>query len=158
PDLYVSQRARDIAPVKVVGTYGSELLGQVPTFSPVTPTAGLFSADLLNHVRTAKFTYAALRGAHPVTFAAFRQSPWAHSGVMALEGTQLGVRAPFLDNEFVRTIYRAPRSSAWSGDVRRRLIEEGSPTLARLGTDRGVGPRGLGAAASRALLEFMFRA
>src|SRR5262249_11268456 len=43
PDLYVSQRARDIAPVKVVGTYGSELLGQVPTFSPVTPTAGLFS-------------------------------------------------------------------------------------------------------------------
>jgi asparagine synthase (glutamine-hydrolysing) len=157
-DLYASQRARQIAPVKIVGTYGSELLGQVPTFGPVLPTAGLFSRDLLSEVRTAESTYTKVRREHPVTFAAFRQSPWSHFGVMALEQTQLSVRSPYLDNEFVRVIYRMPAFPHIGGDVRRRLISEGNPALAELRTDRGVGPRGPIAAASRWLLEFTFRA
>src|SRR5439155_3693052 len=118
---------REIAPVKIVGTYGSEVLTQVPTFKPVKPASGLFNLDVLAHVQQAEATYAELRREHPVTFAAFRQSPWWHYGVLALEQTQLAVRSPYLDNDFVRTVFRAPRSAPAKGDVRLRLISEGSP-------------------------------
>ena len=160
PDLYLSEKARQIAPVKIVGTYGSELLTQVPTFKPVKPAPGLFSSELLAHVQQAESTYAEARREHPVTFAAFRQSPWWHHGVLALEETQLTVRSPYLDNEFVRTVFRAPRHPRGNGDVRLRLISEGSPMLRRIRTDRGVGGSSgpLLATACRALLELTFKA
>src|SRR5438132_1894868 len=160
PDLYVSEKAREIAPVKIVGTYGSEVLTQVPTFKPANLVRGLFSPELLPHIRQAEATYAGLRREHPVTFAAFRQSPWWHYGVLALEQTQLAVRSPYLDNEFVRTVFRAPKSARANDDVRLRLISEGSPALGRIRSDLGVGGSAgrLVAAASRSLLEFMYKA
>ncbi|MGH7970009.1 MAG: hypothetical protein ACREIC_14910, partial [Limisphaerales bacterium] len=36
-DLYVSEKARQIAPVRIVGTYASEVLKQTPMFKPVDP-------------------------------------------------------------------------------------------------------------------------
>src|SRR5262249_59516468 len=80
-------------------------------------------------------------GDHPVSFALFRQSPWWHYGVLSLEQTQLTVRSPYLDNDVVQTVYRAPTPIGVHGDVRLRLISEASPTLRRIRTDRGVGGR-----------------
>lgn len=159
-DLYVSERAREIAPVKIVGTYGSELLTQAPTFRPVRPVPGLFSRELLRSVQEAEASYLEFRQGHPVTFAAFRQSPWWHHGVFALEQSQLTVRCPYLDNDFVRTVFRAPKSDGAKGDIRLRLIAEGSRALSRIRTDRGVGGDAgrLFSWASRGLLEFTFKA
>jgi asparagine synthase (glutamine-hydrolysing) len=159
-DLYVSERAREIAPVKIVGTYASEVLNQIPTFDVERPEPGLFSPGLLTHMQDAGATYLELRREHPVTFAAFRQSPWWHYGVLGLEQTQLTVRSPYLDNDFVRTAFRAPHSARSGDDVRLRLISEGSPTLGRIRSDRGVGGSAgrLVASASRSLLEFTLKA
>ena len=159
-DLYVSEKARAIAPAKIVGTYGSEIVRQAVMFKPVEPLAGLFSADFLPQVRNAGVTYAALRKQHPVTFAAFRQSPWYHHGVLALEQSRLSVHSPFMDNDFVRTVYRAPQESSSNGDVRLRLIRDGSPALGRIPSDRGVGGNGGGPipALVRAYQEFTFKA
>ena len=159
PDLYVSERAREIAPVKVVGTYGSEIITQIPMFKPIEPAPGLFRAELLSEVRNAATTYAELRREHPLTFSAFRQSPWYHSGVLALEQTQLKVRSPFLNNEFVRAVFRAPKAAHENGDVRLRLIGDGNAALGRIPSDRGVGGASgpLSRTLSRAILEFSFR-
>lgn len=158
-DLYVSERARQIAPVKVVGTYGSEILRQSVMFKPMKPMPGLFRPEFLSQVDQARDTYAAVRRTHPVTFAAFRQSPWYHYGILSLEQTQLNVRSPYLDNAFVRTVFRAPQSANASDDVRLRLIREGSAALGRIRTDRGVGGSSwLTSTASRAFLEFTFKA
>ena len=160
PDLYFSEKAREIAPVRMVGTYGSEVLTQAPMFKPVRPLPGLFSPDFLPNVDQAAATYAGLRAEHPVTFAAFRQSPWWHYGVLGLEQTQLTVRSPYLDNDFVRTVYRAPKAHVPLSDVRLRLIRDGSPVLAGIRTDRGLcGNSGaLLSAAKRSYLEFTFKA
>ncbi len=111
-DLYVSEKARDIAPAKIVGTYGSEILRHAVMFKPSQPMPGLFSPDFLPYVKEAAKTYAEYRGEHPITFAAFRQSPWYHQGVLRLEKSQLTVKSPYLDNDFVRTVYRSPRVSS----------------------------------------------
>ena len=165
-DLYVSEKAREIAPVKVVGTYGSEIVRHAVMFKPMAPEDGLFRPEFLAHVRNAGETYAAVRRVHPVTFAAFRQSPWYHHGILALEQTQLTVRSPYLDNNFVRTVFRAPQSvpgnsnGNHNSDVRLRLIGDGSPALRRIPSDRGVGGSAglLRSAISHAFLEFTFKA
>jgi asparagine synthase (glutamine-hydrolysing) len=158
-DLYLSQKAREIAPAKIVGTYGSEIVRHAVMFKPKEPPTGVLSQDFLPHVSKAASTYASTRRQHPVTFAAFRQSPWYHHGVLALEQSQLTVHSPFLDNDFVRTVYRAPISISPNEDVRLRLIMDGSPALARIRSDRGIG--GNGGRISSALMhmyqEFTFK-
>jgi len=159
-DLYVSEKARGIAPVKIVGTYGSEILRHAVMFKPMATADGLFSSEFIESVEQARVTYAESRCVHPVTFAAFRQSPWYHHGILALEQTQLTVRSPYLDNKFVQTVFRAPKVEDGAGDVRLRLIADGSQVLCRIPSDRGVGGSSgtLSTALSHGFLEFTFKA
>jgi asparagine synthase (glutamine-hydrolysing) len=159
-DLYVSERAREIAPAKVVGTYGSEIVHHAVMFKPDTLASGLFAPEAVSSIQQAEASYSKIRRAHPVTFAAFRQSPWYHHGILDLEESQLTVRSPYLDNDFVRVVFRAPKNSASNGDVRLRLIADGSPELARIASDRGIGGASgrISSMLSHAFLEFTFKA
>lgn len=156
PDLYVQEKVREIAPVRVVGTYGSEMLLHAVMFKATPPTAGLFSSDIMPQIDAASETYYASMKVHPVTFVAFRQSPWHHFGVLGLEQTQVTIRSPYLDNDVVKMVYQAPGSVAANEAGRLRLIRDGSPALAGLRTDRGIG--GLNSAFTRGFLEFLFKA
>ena len=159
PDLYVNEQARQIAPVRMTGNWGGEILRRVRAFKPVRPMTGLFEPELASSVQRAETTYAGLLEGHPLTFAAFRQGPWHHFGVLGLEETQLALRSPFLDNDFVRTIYRAPQTALANNDVCMRLIEDGDPALLRIPTDRRQsGSQADGARVSRSWLEFLFKA
>jgi len=153
-DLYVNERAREIAPVRMTGNYGGEVLRQARAFKPVEPCAGLFRPEFLSQVKLASETYARLLRGHPLSFAVFRQAPWHHYGLLALEQTQLSLRSPFLDNDFVRTVFRAPQSTFTNNDVSLRLIADGNAALRRLQTDLGFG----GSTASQRFLEFTFKA
>ena len=160
PDLYVNERAREIAPIRITGNYGGEVLRQVRAFRPVDASPGIYSPDVLQGVEQTKGTYKGLLGGHPLTFAAFRQAPWHHFGLLSLEQSQLSLRSPFLDNELVKTVFRAPRAALTSDGISMRLIADGNPELSKIRTDRGVGgslPSML-AAAQRAYLEFIFKA
>jgi asparagine synthase (glutamine-hydrolysing) len=160
PDLYVNARAREIAPVRMTGNYGGEVLRRVRAFKPVEPLPGLFRPEFLSYVRQARETYTELLQGHPLSFAVFQQAPWHHYGLLALEQTQLSLRSPYLDNDFVRTVFRAPESALANDDVCLRLIADGDAALRRIRTDRGLagGPGRLSSAASRGLLEFLFKA
>jgi asparagine synthase (glutamine-hydrolysing) len=160
PDLYLHERAREIAPVRMTGLYGGEVLRDVCAFKPEMPMTGLFQPDFLPYVRQASDTYTdALRG-HPLSFAVFKQGGWYNYGILALEQTQLSVRSPFLDNDLVRTVYQAPESALATSDVSLRLIADGNRNLLRIPTDRGLAGRvpGLFGAAYRAVHEFLFKA
>jgi asparagine synthase (glutamine-hydrolysing) len=157
PDLYVQEKVREIAPVRMVGTYGSEILLQAVMFKAMAPAAGLFE-PLRETIEAGIETYNAARQVHPISFVAFRQSPWHHYGVLGLEQTQVGIRSPFLDNDVVKIAYRAPGPDTLvtNEKVRARLIREGNPALARIRTDRGSG--GLNNALTHLYLEFFFKA
>jgi asparagine synthase (glutamine-hydrolysing) len=159
-DLYINEMARQIGPVRMTGNYGGEVLRRVRAFKPVDPPAGLFSPELSTYFHQAKNTYRGLLQGHPLSFAVFRQAPWHHYGLLALEQTQLSLRSPYLDNEFVRTVFRAPQSSLTSNDISLRLIKDGNPALSEIRTDRGLaGTRGqLSSALLRQYLEFTFKA
>jgi asparagine synthase (glutamine-hydrolysing) len=136
-DLYVNEKARQIAPVRMTGNYGGEVLRSVRAFKPVPAPDGLFDTALLPQLRHTTETYNALLNEHPVSFASFRQTPWHHYGLQALEQTQLSVRTPFLDNDVVRTAFRAPQSCLTTADACLRLIRDGHPLLYAVPGDGG---------------------
>jgi asparagine synthase (glutamine-hydrolysing) len=158
-DLPLYRQARSIASIRMTGNYGGELLRGVVAFKPVDPWPGLISPELSTYLNESKETYKRARMGHPVSFAVFRQAPWYHFGVAALEQTQVALRTPYLDNELVRTAFRAPHSTFTSNELCLRLIADGSRTLRDIPTDRGLGGRGgFRSAARRRLLDFQVRA
>lgn len=136
PVLYSNIRAREIAPSRMTGNYGDQIILRWRAFKPSKLTPSLFHPDFFAHVNAGPQTYRAATEIHPLTFAAFRQAPWFHYGLAALEHTQLTLRTPYLDNDFVRTNYRAPNSALMNNDVRLRLIAEGRPAFRQIPTDR----------------------
>lgn len=158
-NVYVNQRAREIAPIRMTGNYGGEVLRRIRMFKPTDPADGLFQPELVAQVQQARQTYSELLKCHPLTFTVFRQTPWYHYGLLSLEETQITTRTPFLDNELVRIAYRAP-GSACKEQVCLRLIAEGDPTLASIPTDRGkhFNRSGFFAELSHQLHEFTFKA
>jgi asparagine synthase (glutamine-hydrolysing) len=160
PDLYLNGKARQIAPVRMTGLFGGEILRGIRAFKPVEPTAGLFAQEFSAEMRQAASTYAETVRCHPVSFAAFRQNPWYLYGSLALEQTQLTVRSPFLDNDFVRTVFQSPPSLLAGNETSLRLVADGNRALLGIPTDRGLTGkrRSLSGVASRSILEFLFKA
>ena len=160
PDVYLNEMAREIAPVRMTGNLGGEVLRRVRTFKPVEPLQGLFQSEFLASVRAAAETYTRLQQGNKLSFTVFKQSPWNHYGILALEQTQLALRTPFLDNDLIRTVFRAPDSAFAGSEDSLRLIADGNRDLLRIPTDRGLaGERGrVSAAVHRGLLEFLFKA
>jgi asparagine synthase (glutamine-hydrolysing) len=159
-DLYANQRVAKIAPVRMTGNYGSEVLRQVRAFKPADPAPGVFAGDFLPHVDSARATYNRLVETHPLSFAVFRQAPWHHYGLLALEQTQVTMRSPFLDNDFVRAVFRAPPGEDAGTAASVGLVRDGNPALAAIRTDRGLlGARnGWRGRAAQELAHFTFRA
>jgi asparagine synthase (glutamine-hydrolysing) len=160
PVLYSCQRAREIAPVRMTGNYGDQVLRGLRSFKPMTSAPGLFASDLDPHLAAAHQTYSRIVDTHPVAFAAFRQAPWHHYALLALEQTQLAMRSPYLDNDVVRTLFRAPEAVTRNNDLRIRMIGDGNMALRRIRTDMGFGGRGerFPGAILRYYLNFTFKA
>lgn len=160
PALYCNVQARAIAPVRMTGNYGSEVLRPARAFKPLRPAQGLYAPEILSQVNAAGEIYAKVIQTHPVSFSVFRQAPWFHYGLLGLEQSQITQRSPYLDNELLRVVFQAPRSALETGDTCLRLVRDGNPALYRIPTDRGLGGNGgaLRAAARHEWLEFTFKA
>jgi asparagine synthase (glutamine-hydrolysing) len=160
PDLYLNEKAREIAPVRMTGNYGGEILRGVRAFKPVEPAGGVFCQSFLSIIRQGAQTYTEVLSGNQITVAAFQQARWSLYGVLALEQTQLSMRSPYLDNDFVRAVFRLRQSALGSNELSLQLIADGNQDLLRVPTDRGLaGKRGkIARAASRGVLEFLFKA
>lgn len=159
-DLYANERAAELAPVRMTGNYGSEVLRGIVAFKPADPAPGLFRPEFLSEIRTAAETYHGQLQGNRLSFAVFRQVPWHHYGLLALEQTQLSLRSPYLDNDLVRTVFRAPASTYASSTICLRLVADSNTALRNIPTDRGLaGQQGrIASTISRSLLEFTFKA
>jgi len=157
-DLYNNEMARQIAPVRMVGLFGSEIIRWAVMFKAVMPSPGIYRAEVFSQISQAGETYRNQVRGNRTSVVAFRQPAVYHFGGIMLEQSQVTLRSPYLDNEIVRTVFRAPRVESGE-DVRLRLIRDGSPELARLRTDRGLGiSNPIVSAINRGYLEFTFKA
>src|SRR5206468_1315383 len=84
-ELYVNRAAKEIAPIRMTGCYGSEVLRGHVAFKPTGVNAEIFAPDLVSLGRQASETYAEEARDRRLTFIAFNQVPWFHSSRLALE-------------------------------------------------------------------------
>jgi asparagine synthase (glutamine-hydrolysing) len=139
--MYAYAQARNMAPVRMTGNYGGEVLRGIVGFRPGYLNERFFAADFLPHYKNAAETYAAEKQGGRSSFIAFKQMSWHHYARYAMESSILTIRSPFLDNELVRLAFRAPSDPGVNKDLAHRLIAECKPALAGLPTDRGVSKR-----------------
>jgi asparagine synthase (glutamine-hydrolysing) len=137
-ELYVNQLARQIAPVRLTGSYGSEVLRDNLAFRPSRTRTAILGPDLAGFFEDAARTYDREMGNHRRSFITFKQVPWHHFGRFALERSQLQVRSPYLDNDLVALAFRVPPGLESSLAPALRLVAEGNPDLGRIPTDRGI--------------------
>jgi asparagine synthase (glutamine-hydrolysing) len=159
-DLFVQREARKIAPIRVTGTNGGELLRRLVMFKPAGLPEEMLSPEMKRSTTEAASTYAEELKCHRLSFAAFKQTPWYMNSKFIVERSQITMRLPFCDNELVRLSYQAPPTLAEANEPALRLIAEGNSALRRLGTDRGLQFHSLpGVGKARHLIqEFTFKA
>jgi len=137
-ELYMNSLARQIAPVRLTGNYGSEILRGNIAFKPSNLSDEILDSEFAQLVRKASSTYDLERKGHRQSFIAFKQVPWHHYSRFSVEKSQLGIRSPYLDNDLVSLTFRVAPEVILSREPTLRLISEGNQILSGIPTDRGV--------------------
>ncbi len=150
-EIYLSRAAREIAPIRLTGVFGGEILRGVSTFHPLNLANELLSPQVRKEVEDRGATLRS-KDDNPVTFAAFKEIPWNIFGSVAACRSQLSFRTPFLDNDLVALAYRLPSPLRESAESAVRFIQNQDPSLARIPTDMGL----LGNASARSRLWHRF--
>jgi len=135
-ELYLNQRARAIAPFRVTGNYGGELLRGVRAFKSSIPKGEFYSPELGLSIVKAPETFHHLCQMNPASFTLFVQVPSGY-GRYAIERSQLQILSPFLDYELVTLIYRM-RAGGSLPDISIPIINKCRPVLLTIPTDRGI--------------------
>jgi asparagine synthase (glutamine-hydrolysing) len=141
-DLYVQRLARQIAPARLSGVCGGEILRRLVMFKPDPPQEGVFDPDLESSFRDAVATYADELQGHKLSFTSFKQAPWYMASKFSVERSQLTYRTPYFDNDLVALAYQTPAKLLHNGPAL-RLIADGNPALGKIGTDRGLAFRSI---------------
>ena len=135
--MMVNRSARDMAPVRMTGNYGSEILRGSVMFKPALAEESMFDGEFVPAVRAAKETYMGERQGNRLSFIAFKQVPWFHYCRFAAENSQLTIRSPYLDHEMVKLAYQAPPGLLLNKQLAYRYTTDVNPALAGAPTDRG---------------------
>jgi asparagine synthase (glutamine-hydrolysing) len=137
-EIYLNSLARQIAPVRLTGNYGSEVLRSVNYIKAMPPVDGLIHHDFFSYIQNAMSKFQVSTTGHKLTYAVTKLIPWHLYGRLSAAQSQLTVRTPYMDNALIRLFYQAPESVRKCNDISCRLIREGNSDLAAIMTDRGV--------------------
>ncbi|MGA2782344.1 MAG: hypothetical protein ABSF13_10555 [Smithella sp.] len=139
PEIYVNKLAREIAPIRMTGNYGSEILRSVRWLNCGNPNINLFHSDFIKFLQDAPATFAKLDQniKHPLSFTLFIEAPWRENIRFIIEQSQLTLRTPYMDNDLVALMYRSPMEVRNNKELSFRLIKDGNPALWKILTDRG---------------------
>ena len=135
-ELYCNRKARAIAPRRMTGNWGGELMRGVRAFKYALPQGNFVSAELAAHVKASAATFTP-PSANPLSAALFQQMPYQGYGRNTIERSQVQVQSPFLDSEVIRWLYRAPAATRESTATAAAVIAR-RPELLSIPTDGGL--------------------
>ncbi len=136
-EVYVNHLARDIAPIRLTGNFGGEVLRCIRHLGISPQNKNLFSPDFDRYFQTAKTKLGTQQSNTHLSFILFKDSPWHNNNRLVSEQSQLTLRTPYMDNDLVKLLYRAPMVGNKATSL--RLVSDGNKSLASILTDRGIG-------------------
>ena len=138
-EVYVNNRAREIAPIRLTGNFGGEVLRGIRHLKSSSVNTDVYHPDFNQLIGQAHDTLNSIKQKYPLSFILFNDMPWCNNNRMVSEQSQLTLRTPYLDNDLVSLLYRAPMGALNTKEFCFRLIADGNPALGKLMTDRGTG-------------------
>lgn len=143
--LYLNRIIRELAAVKITGKYGSQVIKKISAFHRPTgydADRNLISPDLAEFLDEAERTFREYDKGHPLSQMLFKEVPWWWGGIISVEHSQLAVRSPYLDNEFIDLLYRSPFEKIEAASFQLGIVRKNRPTLYGIMTDSGAGGSG----------------
>jgi len=135
-EIYINKIARQIAPIRLTGNFGGEVLRSIRHIKPNPVMTNIFHPDIYHYVDNIHCTLKQYEK-DPMSFVLFHDSPWHNNNRMVSEQSQLTLRTPYLDNELTGLMYRLQDDVRKEKQMCLRLIE-GNSAVAKFPTDRGL--------------------
>jgi asparagine synthase (glutamine-hydrolysing) len=135
-DVYLNPLARQIAPVRLTGKFGSEVVKTRRLIPWLSYSADFVQPDLkpfLDELQPRD----RFRQKYSLSTLLFEEIPWYEWGRVAVEQSQLTLRTPYLDNDLVKLMYQAESGVRAAGELQPRVIREKSPDLNAVLTNMG---------------------
>jgi asparagine synthase (glutamine-hydrolysing) len=136
-DVFFNQLARDIAPVRLTGKFGSEVVRVRKLVDSLTYPSGLLSPEFSSQVRSLPRFAEQNPAGHPLTRVVTEEIPWHEFGRNYVEQSQLTLRTPYMDNALVKLMYRAPERIRNQTDLQETYVRQKAPELSTLPTNMG---------------------
>lgn len=136
-DVFFNERAREIAPVRLTGKFGSEVVRirkLIPKFN--CPTELLQPDVAAEAAKVPRLDRISHRGGD-LAGVVFREIPAYEFGRVAVEQSQLTLRTPYMDNRLIRLMFQAPPELRGAADLQADYIRSHSPRLATVPTNLG---------------------
>jgi asparagine synthase (glutamine-hydrolysing) len=135
--VYFNKIARDVAPIRLTGKFGSEVVrtrNLVPAGASRCDLVQPWLAGLLTEVLP--FDQISRRK-HPLSRVVSEEIPWFEYGRLAVEQSQITLRTPYMDNDLVKLMYQAPPQVRNSRDLTVRYLRDKGRDICDLPTDFG---------------------
>src|SRR5688572_17687995 len=136
-DLFFNEIARSIAPIRLTGKFGSEVVrirNLVPSLRYPSEFLQPTFRPLLEKLPT--FRQLNPSGNH-LTRVVTEEIPWHEFGKVAIEHSQVVLRTPYMDNALVQLMYRAPEITRTAGRLQERYLKARSPEFSTFITNMG---------------------
>ncbi len=137
-ERYLQEKAREIAPIQISGTYGGVVLRKDNLIRLNNIDGQLFDHQFRNMVNEVGGQFNRLSSGS-LTFSLSKAIPWTCSGRLSLERSQMTVRTPLLDNDIVELMYRALDEVREGERTSLRLVRDGNPLLAEKTVSKAKG-------------------
>lgn len=136
-DVFFNQWARNLAPIRLTGKFGSEVVRIRRLLGTTDYRSGLLSHDLHSMVQRLPRFETAKPGQNHLTRVVTEEISWHEYGRVAVEEAYLTMRTPYMDNALVKLMYQAPKGSRAAGDLQEAYVKDYAPEFATLITNLG---------------------
>lgn len=157
-DVYFNEVARKIAPIRLTGKFGSEVVRIRKLIPGGSFPAHLLQAGFAPFLDSPSSFAAMSQRCHPLTRVVAEEIPWYEFGRVKVEQSKIVLRTPYMDNELVQLMFRAPGAMRACRDLQTRFVTGASPNLVSIPTNMGgMREGGLAARLSYALFWALFK-
>ncbi len=139
-ELYANSQARLLAPVRITGNYGGELLRGDGGRNAAILNERLLTPEFSRVLGDLKRDYMETLAASAIPSALFQQTSWLGYGRYRIEQSQLLPRTPFLDNDLVDLVLAALPDRRAGRNACTAVLERHKRELLAIPTDRGFLP------------------
>lgn len=136
-DVYFNQIAHNIAPIRLTGKFGSEVVRTRKLIPSVDFPRDLLQPGFLPFVDETPSLDQIIQNWHPLTRVISEEIPWYEFGRVAVEQSKVILRTPYMDNRLVKLMYQAPPGLRASRDLQTSYIKKRKPALGNFRTDMG---------------------